>query len=174
MLDSSPLLWGENCRRCRWHWQWFCRRFRYYMCNKPEGPKYLEFSKETEVTNQATLSLQISVLRIRISLMRIRVLSFTRIRFLPLSFPWLDPPMLQNDPLRIPPFHFDPDPAFHFYADLGPASNLMRIWIQLPKWCGSGSDPQRCFKCKEKYAHYWEILLIFLSLGPPTRGWLIK
>ncbi len=34
-------------------------------------------------------------------------------------FPELDPPMLQNDPLRLPhfPFDADPDPAFHFDAD---------------------------------------------------------
>jgi hypothetical protein len=34
-------------------------------------------------------------------------------------FPYLDPTMLQNDPLRLPPFHFDadPDPVFHFDAD---------------------------------------------------------
>jgi hypothetical protein len=33
--------------------------------------------------------------------------------------PDLDPPILQNDPLRLLPFHFDadPDPAFHFDAD---------------------------------------------------------
>jgi hypothetical protein len=32
--------------------------------------------------------------------------------------------LLQNDPLRLPPFHFDadPDPACHFDADLDPAS----------------------------------------------------
>ncbi len=38
-------------------------------------------------------------------------------------FPDLDAPMLQNDPLRLPPFHFDadPDPAFHFDADPDPA-----------------------------------------------------
>jgi hypothetical protein len=31
----------------------------------------------------------------------------------------LDPPMPQNDPLRLQPFHFDadPDPAFHFDPD---------------------------------------------------------
>jgi hypothetical protein len=33
--------------------------------------------------------------------------------------------MLQNGPLRLPPFHFDadldPDPAFHFNADPDPA-----------------------------------------------------
>jgi hypothetical protein len=30
--------------------------------------------------------------------------------------------MLQNDPLRLPPFHFDadPDPAFHLDADPDP------------------------------------------------------
>jgi hypothetical protein len=34
-------------------------------------------------------------------------------------FPDLDPPMLQNLPLRFPTFHFDadPDPAFYFNAD---------------------------------------------------------
>jgi hypothetical protein len=33
--------------------------------------------------------------------------------------PDLDPPILQNSPLRLPPFHFDadPDPSFHFDAD---------------------------------------------------------
>jgi hypothetical protein len=38
-------------------------------------------------------------------------------------FPDLDLPKLQNDPLRLPPFHFDadPDPAFHFDADRDPA-----------------------------------------------------
>jgi hypothetical protein len=30
--------------------------------------------------------------------------------------------MLRNDPLGLPAFHFDPDPAFYFYADLDPAS----------------------------------------------------
>jgi hypothetical protein len=45
----------------------------------------------------------------------------------PHFFPDLDPPMLRNDLLRFPPFHFDadPDPAFHFDADgadPGPAS----------------------------------------------------
>jgi hypothetical protein len=46
-----------------------------------------------------------------------------RIRILPLTFPPdLDPPMLQNDPLGLPPFHFDadPDPAFNFDADSDP------------------------------------------------------
>ena len=37
-------------------------------------------------------------------------------------FPDLDHKMLQNDPLRIPPFHFDPDLAFYFDADAHPAS----------------------------------------------------
>ena len=34
--------------------------------------------------------------------------------------PDLDPPMLQNDPLRLPPFHLDanPDPASQNDADL--------------------------------------------------------
>ncbi len=50
------------------------------------------------------------------------------------------PPMLQNDPLKLPPFHFDADsdpayhfdadPVFHFDADPDPASH---------KWCGTGS-----------------------------------
>jgi hypothetical protein len=33
-----------------------------------------------------------------------------------------DPPLLQNYPLRLPPFHFDayPEPAFHFDADEDP------------------------------------------------------
>ncbi len=37
-------------------------------------------------------------------------------------FPDLDPPLLQNCHLRLPPFHFhaDPDPTFHFHADLDP------------------------------------------------------
>ncbi len=43
-----------------------------------------------------------------------------------LFFPDLDHLMLQNDPLRLPPFHFDADPdpapAFHFHADQNPAS----------------------------------------------------
>jgi hypothetical protein len=37
--------------------------------------------------------------------------------------PNLDPTMLQNDPLRLPPFHFDapdPDPTLHFDADPDP------------------------------------------------------
>jgi hypothetical protein len=34
--------------------------------------------------------------------------------------------MLRNDPLRLPPFHFDadPDPAFHFDADPDPSFHL--------------------------------------------------
>jgi hypothetical protein len=34
-------------------------------------------------------------------------------------FPDLDPPLLQNGHLRLPPFHFhaDPDPAYNFDAD---------------------------------------------------------
>ncbi len=37
-------------------------------------------------------------------------------------FPDLDHPMIQNDHLRLPPFHFDadPDPAFHFDVDPNP------------------------------------------------------
>ncbi len=38
-------------------------------------------------------------------------LNLMRIRILPLTFfQNLDPRMLQNDPLRLPPFHFDADP----------------------------------------------------------------
>jgi hypothetical protein len=38
-------------------------------------------------------------------------------------FSRLDRPMLQNDPLKLPPFNFDadPDPAFHFDADPDPS-----------------------------------------------------
>jgi hypothetical protein len=38
--------------------------------------------------------------------------------------PDLNPPMLQNDSLRLQPFHFDADldPAFHFDVDPDPAS----------------------------------------------------
>ncbi len=56
-----------------------------------------------------------------------------------LFFPDLDPPMLQNDPLRLPPFHFDedPDPVFTWMRIRIQLSTLMRmrIWnrIQLPK-----------------------------------------
>ncbi len=41
-------------------------------------------------------------------------------------FPDLDPPMLQNDPLRFPPFHLDADLdiAFHFDADADPNLDL--------------------------------------------------
>jgi hypothetical protein len=41
--------------------------------------------------------------------------------------------MFQNDPLRLPPFHFDadPDPAFHFAADPDPQlPKMMRIRIR--------------------------------------------
>ncbi len=55
---------------------------------------------------------------------RIRILPFNLmwIRILPLTFfPDLGPPMLQNEPQRLPPFHFvadqDPDPAFHCVTD---------------------------------------------------------
>jgi hypothetical protein len=55
--------------------------------------------------------------------------------------------MFQNDPLKLPPFHFDadPDPAFHFDADPDTAFhfdpdpdtafhfNGIRMRIQLPK-----------------------------------------
>ncbi len=64
--------------------------------------------------------------------MQIRILPFTLLRILPynlilIRYPTshldldLDPPVFQNDPLRLPPFHFDvgPDSA-HFDAGLGP------------------------------------------------------
>jgi hypothetical protein len=43
------------------------------------------------------------------------------------------PPMPLNDPLRLPPFHFypDPDPVLHFDVDPDPAFHPLR--------CGSGS-----------------------------------
>jgi hypothetical protein len=60
--------------------------------------------------------------------------------------PDFDPPMLQNYPLRLPPFHFDPDPdpVFHFDSYPDPEiqpSTLMRVQIHSskPKLCGSGS-----------------------------------
>jgi hypothetical protein len=39
--------------------------------------------------------------------------------------------MLQNDTLKLPTFHFDPDPAFNFDADPDPAFHMMRIRILL-------------------------------------------
>jgi hypothetical protein len=44
-------------------------------------------------------------------------------------FPDLYPPMLQNDPLKLPPFNFDanPDPDFHVDADAD--RKMMRIRI---------------------------------------------
>jgi hypothetical protein len=44
--------------------------------------------------------------------------------------------MLQNDPLSLPPFHFDtdPDPTFHSDADPDPASHK-----------DANSDLQLCF-----------------------------
>jgi hypothetical protein len=56
--------------------------------------------------------------------------------------------MLQNDHLRLPPFHFDadpdPDPAFLFDADS--TSRRKRIRIQLPKMMQihADPDPQHC------------------------------
>ncbi len=45
-------------------------------------------------------------------------------------FPDLDPPVLLNDHLRLPPFYFDadpePDPAFNFDADPDPAFHYDR------------------------------------------------
>ncbi len=95
-----------------------------------------------------------TLMRIRIltfNLMRIRTLTFNLMRIQiqdPTThfFPDLDPPMLQNDPLRLPPYTLmqirillftlmqmririllftfdadvDPDPAFHFDADVDP------------------------------------------------------
>jgi hypothetical protein len=43
----------------------------------------------------------------------------------------LDPPMLQNDPQRLPPLHFDaePGPFFHFdaHADPDPLPKMIRF-----------------------------------------------
>jgi hypothetical protein len=74
------------------------------------------------------------------TLMRMRILAFhlmrTRIREPTTNFFLdLDPPVLKNEPLRLPPFHFDAnlDPAFTS-MDQDPAFfTLMRIRIQLPK-----------------------------------------
>jgi hypothetical protein len=54
--------------------------------------------------------------------------------------PDLDPPILQNDPLRLPPFHFDananadPDPAFHFDADPNPDLQHWRTYLDNCVW----------------------------------------
>jgi hypothetical protein len=63
--------------------------------------------------------LSFTLIRIRIQILPV---PFNFIRILPLPLD-LEPPMLQNDPLMLPPFHFDadPDPAFHFDADPDPA-----------------------------------------------------
>jgi hypothetical protein len=59
-------------------------------------------------------------------LIRILLFSLMRIwiKILPLTFRDLDPPMLQNNPVRLPPFPFDTDadrdPDFHFDADPNP------------------------------------------------------
>jgi hypothetical protein len=60
---------------------------------------------------------------------------------LPLTFPALAPPMLQNDPLRLPPFHFDANP----YPD--PAFTLRLIRIKLPEMMRihADPDPKHCF-----------------------------
>jgi hypothetical protein len=52
--------------------------------------------------------------------------------------------MIQNDPTRLPPFHFDadPDPAFKGLM-------LIRIRIQLPKLMRSHADPKLCLKDKK-------------------------
>jgi hypothetical protein len=50
-------------------------------------------------------------------------------------FPALDPLMLQNDPLRLLPFHFDADPyGIQLFT-------LTRIRIQLPKMMRIHADP---------------------------------
>jgi len=52
-------------------------------------------------------------------------------------FPELDPLMLQNDPLRRPPFHFSGS-CFSLWCGSGSVSSF-------PLWCGSGSSfPKRC------------------------------
>jgi hypothetical protein len=54
--------------------------------------------------------------------------------------------MLQNDPQKLPPFHFDvdPDPAFHFDKDPDPAFHFdeIRMRIQLPKMMRIHVDPE--------------------------------
>ncbi len=78
--------------------------------------------------------------RIRITVMRIRILPFNLIMDPDPTthlFPDLDPLMLQNDPLRLPPFHFDADPDGILLFTLTEIqillSTSMRIRIQLPK-----------------------------------------
>jgi hypothetical protein len=74
-----------------------------------------------------------AMLRIRIAFMRIQIIhsaadpdhifDLMRIRIPPLTFfPIWTLSMLQNDPLRLPPCHFDadPNPAFYFDADPDP------------------------------------------------------
>jgi hypothetical protein len=71
-----------------------------------------------------------NLMRIRIlpfALMRVRILLFyfdadANPELTNHFFPESDPLMLQNDPLRLPTFHFDadPDPAFPFDADPDP------------------------------------------------------
>jgi hypothetical protein len=67
-------------------------------------------------------------------------------------FPDLDPPMLQNDPLKLPLFHCDAaadlDPAFHFDADPDPAFHFAAYPDPVPasqndaELCGSRSATQ--------------------------------
>ncbi len=156
------------------------------MRNKPKGPKYLEFSKEAEVTNQATLSLQISVLRIRITLMRIRIsrscfslwcgsgsyLSRGSGSYHSLFPDWT----LQCSRMTLLGFHLFLWSGSCFSLLCGSRSSF-------PTWCGSGSrcqndaDPDPIHNAAsnvKKNTLTIEILLIFFILGPPTRGWLIK
>jgi hypothetical protein len=99
--------------------------------------------------------MQKAVLRIHITLMRIRILlfNFTRIRILPLThfFLDLDPLVLQNDPLRLPSFHLDPDPAFHFDADPDPVFHFdadpdpaFHFDVDPKPASQNDADPQNC------------------------------
>jgi hypothetical protein len=95
--------------------------------------RYMLFST---TVRQCCGSMRIRILLFTLKRMRIpiRILTFTlmRIRILPLTFP-----VLQNDRLRLPPFHFDEetDPAFHFDSDPDPAFHF-----------DADPDPQQCCK----------------------------
>jgi hypothetical protein len=75
------------------------------------------------------------------TLMRIWILpvNLIQIRFLPLTFFSRFGPsnaqMLQNDPIRLPPFHFyadpAPDPVFQFDADPEIAFHFVWIWMRI-------------------------------------------
>jgi hypothetical protein len=65
--------------------------------------------------------------------------------------PDLDPRMLQNDHLKLPPFHFDADPdrAFHFDADPDPASqNEGTLLVRQRKTFSKGTDKSVCVNLK--------------------------